>query len=127
MVNSEEWIVNCKEEAVQLSESGGCPGEANEANRSHRNEPFCSQLDTPKTTRTKPRQSTIVVSMVYGRFRPIFSQVATDEAMFYIANSGRLRAERGPGLSVSGQLLDKHFRIQRLNEMKSLFPVFSMT
>ena len=94
-MNSEGRIVNSKEGAVQLSESGRCPREANEANRSHGNEPFCSQLDTHKTTRTKPRQSTIFVSMVYGRFRPVFSQVTTDEATFYIANSGPTSGRKG--------------------------------
>ncbi len=64
------------------------PKNEDEANRSHENQPLYSQWDTLETTKTKPRRPSSMVSMVYGHFDPVFSQVATDGATLYIADSG---------------------------------------
>jgi len=61
---------------------------ANEANRSHSGQPLYLQWDTLKTTRTKPRRSSSMVSMDYGHFDPVFSQVVTDGRSLYVADLG---------------------------------------
>ncbi len=56
--------------------------------RSHGDQPPYIQRNALKARNTKPRRSTSVASIVYGRFDPVFSQVATDGVMLYIAELG---------------------------------------
>ncbi|MGO9274847.1 MAG: hypothetical protein ACLQOO_32235 [Terriglobia bacterium] len=55
--------------------------------QSHGDQPLYSQRDTLRMTKTKPRARSSMASMVYGHFDPVFSQVATDGATLYIADS----------------------------------------
>jgi len=65
----------------------------NEAIRSHQDQAVYSQWVTARTAKTKPRRLLFIVSIVYGHFEPIFSQVATDGAMLYIADLGGQEGE----------------------------------
>jgi len=73
---------------IPVNESGPRSRRGNEAKQSHCHQPLYGQLDTLGWAKRKPRQLSSMASIAYGDFDPVFSQIATDGATLYIADSG---------------------------------------